>query len=351
LTASPAWSRRTLDLVHSLHLDAGQPIVASGFQARSDEQRRSHPPFTIAPRKRWSARLEPNGKPGSSEQLRFRQDVLPTPSKPFIKHQATLQSTSWMRILQCFDRICTRPCWTSCTRSATPSSHRRLAEAGVMEGKNFPHKEGPVKGRNLAVTGERRLARHGEASAMLSRKESRNGRRVDWKPNLIAMPMTCHLHADRQVIQQCHTDPRMVRPLGLELKPARPPVSHLHAQQDQSASTSWASPFVNSRWASTIRGRTAGNSWLQDQHQNQQRKVQLHCTAGRPHPPWRELTQEDLIRRSTHHSRVEQLLPDRGQCANLRALRPQLYQVYVAGATGGIQKGRLGGAEILAPPG
>jgi len=56
-------------------------------------------------------------------------------------------------------------CWTSCTRSATPSSHRRWLKAGVMEGKELsPHGRDLSRGRNLAVTGERAL--HGMETAI-----------------------------------------------------------------------------------------------------------------------------------------------------------------------------------------
>src|SRR6266567_7917592 len=95
-------------------------------------------------------------------------------------------------------------------------------------------------------------------------------------------------------------------------------------------------------------------SGLQDQHQTQQTKSATPpAPPGRPHPPWRE---PDAGRpdpaAQPHHSRVEQLLPDRGQCANLRALRPPtLPGLTSLGQPEASPQGpALGGAEILATP-
>jgi len=106
-----------------------------------------------------------------------------------------------------------------------------------------------------------------------------------------------------------------------------PPVSHLHAQQDPVGFD-----FLGFNRSSIPGGQvpygtnSRGTPWLSRPHQTRKRKVQLHCTAGDSSAMAGTDAGRPGSGGSTHHSRVEQLLPDRGQC-KLRALRPPTLQV------------------------
>jgi RNA-directed DNA polymerase len=281
-----------LDLVHSLDLDARpQPIRRVWIpKPGSDEQRPLGIPtlhdraaqalVTLALEPEWEARFEPNSygfRPGRS-----CHDAIEA-LHASIKHRAKYILDA--DIAKCFDRINHEALLDKLHTFGR--LHRIISgwlKIGVLEGEQlFPTTEGTCQGGVISPL-LANVALHGMETAIrdaFPEKKVVNGRRVDWKPNLIRYAddfVICH--PDREVILQGQRlIQEWLRPMGLELKPSKTRLCHtLHAQEDPVGfdflgCTVRQFPVGKYRTGTNSRGTPLG---FKTNIKPSQRKVQLH---------------------------------------------------------------------------
>jgi RNA-directed DNA polymerase len=236
-----------LDLAHTLNLDARPQPIRRVWIAKpgSDEQRPLGIPtlhdraaqalVTLALEPEWEAKFEPNSygfRPG-----RCCHDAIEA-IHASIKHRAKYILDA--DIAKCFDRICHQ---TLLDKLQTFGRLRRLIggwlRAGIWQDNQlFPSREGTPQGGVISPL-LANIALHGMETALrdaFPEKKVIQGRRVDWKPNLIRYAddfVICH--PDQDVVQHCRElVQEWLRPLGLELKPSKTRLCHtLHAVDGQ----------------------------------------------------------------------------------------------------------------------